>query len=394
MNDLERIFRQNEGRLIHKWIHYFEIYDRYFSAFRGRDIRVLEIGVFHGGSLQMWKQYFGEQALIVGMDINPRVEALGEAGIEIVVGDQSDPEFLRSVVDRFGPFDIVIDDGSHVPAHQIASIEHLWPTLPENALYVVEDLHTNYWEHFGGGKGADDTFSSGSANGWTTSMRSTPEKTISSRTCGRGHCARSTCTTAWRSSNGRRSGNRPMNGPDSRRSRTDPDTVGPTRPDPPDPSEDESISAESLVDIERLGGDVGERTGENGRGVARRVPEPGRRLDGSRTSETPTCRRSPGAGRPLQHHRLERYTEPATDLDLIAVGSRRKSSESTTSSQCSRQLDLLRDADVVEGDLGAHLRVAGTARAGGRGTGDSCGSPPTIADRRAGADGAPCASGS
>ena len=158
MNDLERIFRQNEGRLIHKWIHYFEIYDRYFSPFRGRDIRVLEIGVFHGGSLQMWKQYFGEQALIVGMDINPRVEALGEAGIEIVVGDQSDPDFLRSVVDRFGPFDIVIDDGSHVPAHQIASIEHLWPTLPEDALYVVEDLHTNYWEHFGGGKGADDTF--------------------------------------------------------------------------------------------------------------------------------------------------------------------------------------------------------------------------------------------
>ena len=53
MNPLERYFRRNHGRLIHKWVHYFDIYDRHFSRFRGRPIVVLEFGVFHGGSLQM-----------------------------------------------------------------------------------------------------------------------------------------------------------------------------------------------------------------------------------------------------------------------------------------------------------------------------------------------------
>ncbi|MFP4369831.1 MAG: hypothetical protein ACLFR2_09645 [Candidatus Kapaibacterium sp.] len=63
MNDLEKYFRQNDARLIHKWNHYFDIYDRHFSKFRGKEIILLEIGVSHGGSLQMWKSYFGDKAI-------------------------------------------------------------------------------------------------------------------------------------------------------------------------------------------------------------------------------------------------------------------------------------------------------------------------------------------
>ena len=83
MNDLERYFNSNSGRLIHKWMHFFEVYDRHFSRFRGKEVVVVEIGVFHGGSLQMWKQYFGPGAVIHGVDINPRCKELEEEQVTI-----------------------------------------------------------------------------------------------------------------------------------------------------------------------------------------------------------------------------------------------------------------------------------------------------------------------
>jgi hypothetical protein len=119
---------------------------------------MLEIGVSHGGSLQMWRRYFGRGSTIVGIDINPRVAELAGPGIEIHIGDQSDPAFLARLGEQYGPFDIVLDDGSHQPIHQIASVEHLWPYVADGGVYIVEDLHTNYWEEYGGGLRRTDTF--------------------------------------------------------------------------------------------------------------------------------------------------------------------------------------------------------------------------------------------
>ena len=144
--------------MIHKWLHYFPVYERYLGRYRWRRVTMLEIGVAHGGSLQMWRAYLGPRARIVGADINPRVAALAERGISIEIGDQGDPAFLERLVERHGPFDIILDDGSHLPEHQIASITHLWPALAEGGTYIVEDLHTNYWPSFGGGPGRSDTF--------------------------------------------------------------------------------------------------------------------------------------------------------------------------------------------------------------------------------------------
>ena len=141
-------FEHNDGRMMDKWLHYFDIYERHLAPYRGRKITVLEIGVSHGGSLQMWRRYFGHRSTIVGVDIEPRVVELAERGIELHVGDQSDPAFLQHLADRYGRFDVVIDDGSHLPPHQIASITHLWPHLAEGGVYLVEDLHTNYWGGF------------------------------------------------------------------------------------------------------------------------------------------------------------------------------------------------------------------------------------------------------
>lgn len=155
---MRRYADRNGGRMIHKWLHYFPVYERYLGRYRWKRLTMLEIGVAHGGSLQMWRAYFGPRARIVGADINPRVASLAERGIALEVGDQSDPAFLQRLVDRHGPFDVILDDGSHRPAHQIASITHLWPALAEGGTYIVEDLHTNYWPSFDGGPGRPDTF--------------------------------------------------------------------------------------------------------------------------------------------------------------------------------------------------------------------------------------------
>ncbi|WP_194777186.1 class I SAM-dependent methyltransferase [Pararhodonellum marinum] len=151
MNDLERYFNQNDKRLIHKWIHYFDVYDRHFSRFRGQEITILEIGVFHGGSLQMWKDYFGDKAKIYGIDINPECKALEEENIEIFIGSQSDAKFLKEVKKKIPKVDILIDDGGHTMEQQIVTFEVLFDHVKDNGVYLCEDLHTSYWPKYGGG---------------------------------------------------------------------------------------------------------------------------------------------------------------------------------------------------------------------------------------------------
>lgn len=155
---LAHYFHNNPGRLIDKWAHYFDIYESHFSKYRGRKITLLEIGVYHGGSLQMWHKYFGRRARLIGLDIDERTLELTEGGIEIVIGDQADREFLAELVQKYGPFDIVIDDGGHTMEQQIVSFEELWPAVREGGVYLAEDLHTSYWTEFGGGAGQPQTF--------------------------------------------------------------------------------------------------------------------------------------------------------------------------------------------------------------------------------------------
>lgn len=157
-NPLRRYFVANTGRLIHKCDHYFDIYDRHFARFRGQAVRVLEIGVYHGGSLEMWRDYFGPQATIVGVDINPACQAFSGPGIEVVIGSQEDRSFLRSLKERFPAFDIIIDDGGHTMRQQIVTFEELYPHVKENGVFLAEDLCTSYWSDYGGGYGKPDTF--------------------------------------------------------------------------------------------------------------------------------------------------------------------------------------------------------------------------------------------
>lgn len=133
----------------HKWSHYFAIYQAVFGPRRAEPLRILEIGVLGGASLRLWKRYFNHPGtLIVGIDILPeciKFDAPAD-GIRVRIGNQTDARFLNRVVEEFGPFDLIIDDGSHHSSHVIASFNHLYADgLKESGIYFVEDLHASYW---------------------------------------------------------------------------------------------------------------------------------------------------------------------------------------------------------------------------------------------------------
>jgi len=145
-NELFRIFSADTN--VHKWHHYFDIYTKYFERYRDRPITMLEIGVFRGGSLRMWKEYFHRDSTIVGIDVDKSCQAheIADQNVFVRIGSQADPTFLAKVNGEFGPFDIILDDGSHKTHHQIISFGALFRSaLKDDGCYMVEDVHTNYW---------------------------------------------------------------------------------------------------------------------------------------------------------------------------------------------------------------------------------------------------------
>ena len=160
MNDgfLHKYFLNNSGKGLLKLFHYFDIYERHFERFRGKSPVMLEIGVFNGGSLPMWKAYFGPGTKIIGVDIDPRCKDYEAEDIEIFIGSQDDPDTIAQIIDRYPNIDIVLDDGSHIMKHMIASFNLLYDHVNANGLYVVEDTHTCYWDSHDGGVGREGSF--------------------------------------------------------------------------------------------------------------------------------------------------------------------------------------------------------------------------------------------
>lgn len=151
-------FLTNDGRRIHKWTHYFPIYEDHFRRYVNRPCTFVEIGCGEGGSLQLWKRYLGPFARIVGIDIDEKSLAFEEDQIAVRIGDQKDAEFLASVVTEFGFPDVVLDDGSHVMSDVVATFGYLYPRTAPTGIYVVEDLHTAYWDEYEGGVRRAGTF--------------------------------------------------------------------------------------------------------------------------------------------------------------------------------------------------------------------------------------------
>ena len=121
-----KIFFVQQQDAVQKWLHYLPVYDTLFTPYIGAKVAMLEIGVWKGGSLDMWRKFFGPDATLFGIDINPDcARSDGKSG-SIRIGSQDDPEFLRGVAKEMGKLDIVLDDGSHIASHQRASFEALF----------------------------------------------------------------------------------------------------------------------------------------------------------------------------------------------------------------------------------------------------------------------------
>ncbi|MGD1237785.1 class I SAM-dependent methyltransferase [Mycobacterium seoulense] len=147
--DLTSIFDSTQDIL--KWTHYLPIYESALSEFRSRPIRMMEIGVFKGGSLQMWRQYLHPESVIVGIDIDATTSRFDNPsqGIHVRIGGQQDVFFLQRVVSELGPFDVILDDGSHMASHMVRSFRYLFANgLASGGVYIVEDIHANYWREF------------------------------------------------------------------------------------------------------------------------------------------------------------------------------------------------------------------------------------------------------
>lgn len=157
-SDLLDLYAAGSERLVHKWHHYIPLYDRYFSRWRNRSFRFLEIGVSRGGSLDLWRRYFGRDAVIFGIDVNPKCKDLNGIAGQVRIGSQDDPAFLAAVVEEMGGVDVVLDDGSHVMQHIRSSFEVLFPKLSYGGTYMIEDLHTAYWQRHGGGYRHENNF--------------------------------------------------------------------------------------------------------------------------------------------------------------------------------------------------------------------------------------------
>ena len=156
MNKLAKFFYDEpKRRVVHKWEHYFDIYDKHFQKFIGKRPKILEIGVYKGGSIDMWKYYFGE-CTIYGIDIDPDCKQYEEPGVHIFIGDQGSSEFWDTFKET--DFDIIIDDGGHTMHQQIYTFERMYDRVVNGGIYLCEDTHTSYVPHFGGGLNKQGTF--------------------------------------------------------------------------------------------------------------------------------------------------------------------------------------------------------------------------------------------
>jgi hypothetical protein len=141
-NPLWEYFQNHhEGHGIVKWEHYFDIYHRHFARFIGHQVNVLEIGIYRGGSLEMWRSYFGEQSHIYGVDIEPACKAFEADHISVLIGDQADRTFWSSFRKSVEGIDILIDDGGHTPEQQQITLEEMLPNLRPGGVYLCEDVH-------------------------------------------------------------------------------------------------------------------------------------------------------------------------------------------------------------------------------------------------------------
>lgn len=127
---------------------YFPVYSQVFQHLRGTSCTFVETGILDGGSLFMWRNWLGDKARVVGIDLNPEAKKWEEFGFEIHIGDQGDPNFWRSILPKIGKIDAFLDDGGHQSFQQIVTVSELLRYLNNQCVVAVEDTYTSFMKDF------------------------------------------------------------------------------------------------------------------------------------------------------------------------------------------------------------------------------------------------------
>lgn len=147
-NDLYKFYSGSPYRSV-KHSNYFKIYEDLLSKYRGREIVFVEVGIHNGGSLFMWRKFFGESARIIGIDLNPEAKIFEDHGFEIFIGSQSDSKFWKNFYKEVGKIDILLDDGGHTYDQQIITVNSSVENINNAGMIIIEDTHTSYFKKFG-----------------------------------------------------------------------------------------------------------------------------------------------------------------------------------------------------------------------------------------------------
>jgi hypothetical protein len=133
----------------HKHSAYFDAYPNLLAPYVGKSVTLVEVGLFKGGSLFMWREFLGSQARIIGIDIEPTAVKWRQFGFEIFIGDQEDPKFWEEFFCSVGQVDVLVDDGGHENTQQISTVVNTIDFIRDGGLLIIEDTHCSYRKDFG-----------------------------------------------------------------------------------------------------------------------------------------------------------------------------------------------------------------------------------------------------
>ncbi len=150
---LRELYDSHSGKVSDKWSIYIDEYHSIFGEYRNENIKLLEIGIQNGGSLELWSRYFAKGDIFIGCDIDENCGGLDytDDRIHVVVGDANAETTYQSIVALSTGFNIIIDDGSHKSSDIIKSFLIYFNKVIDGGIYIVEDLHCSYWKNFDGG---------------------------------------------------------------------------------------------------------------------------------------------------------------------------------------------------------------------------------------------------
>ncbi len=140
---------KNSKYFSQKHASYFQVYEDLLSKYRNRKFTFVEVGIFDGGSLFMWRSFFGPEARIIGIDLNPEAKKWEKDGFEIYIGSQSSTDFWDELFSSVGDIDVLLDDGGHTNEQQIITTLKCVPHIRNGGMLIVEDTHSNYMKEYG-----------------------------------------------------------------------------------------------------------------------------------------------------------------------------------------------------------------------------------------------------